>query len=178
MQLYREEDGSFFINQEQKIKDLISFMNMEDAYAVATPMEPSYVKDQDDPEKLPTDNKYHVAIGKLLYVSTLTRPDISAAMGLLCRKSSAPTFKDWNAVKRLVRYLKGTAHFKLKLPANSKLKLIVYTDTNKGEALNTRLTSEHTFFYGNGMISWTSQKQESVAQSPTEAEYISAGLCC
>ncbi|XP_054832356.1 uncharacterized protein LOC129327629 [Eublepharis macularius] len=142
MQLYREEDGHFLINQEQKIKDFISFMNMEEAYTVAPPMESSYIKDLDDTEKLPTDNKYHTAKVKLLYIRTLRRPDISAAVGLLCRKSLAPTFKDWNVLKRLIRYPKGTAHFKLKLPANSKPELVVLTDANYGEDLNTRLSSQ------------------------------------
>ena len=49
-----------------------------------------------------------------------TRPDIATAVSILSRRISTPTTKDWIAVKRVMRYLKGTVHFKLKLPARKK----------------------------------------------------------
>lgn len=54
-------------------------------------------------------NIYQQAIGALLYISTRTRPDISAAVGVMARKSNCPTVEDWSKAKRILHYLKGTA---------------------------------------------------------------------
>nr|XP_056716096.1 uncharacterized protein LOC130486819 [Euleptes europaea] len=137
------------------------------------------MKQEDNTQELSPDNVYRKALGKLLYISTLSRPDIGSAVGILCRKTALPTNKDWNAVRRLVRYLKGTAYYKLKLPANERPKLVVYVDADWGGDMKSReCTRVHIFFYGGGAISWLSKKQDIIALSSTEAKYVSAAQGC
>lgn len=57
--------------------------------------------------------QYQGLIGCLLFLSTRTRPDISASVGILSRFCSDPNICHLTAVKRILRYLKGTADYVL-----------------------------------------------------------------
>jgi len=61
-----------------------------------------------------------------------TRPDITAAIGILCRRVSNPRQRDWNALKRVMRYLKQTLSLKLKISADHNLDLVGYVDADWG----------------------------------------------
>ncbi|XP_061438923.1 uncharacterized protein LOC133363665 [Rhineura floridana] len=122
-------------------------------------MEVGFFKDNETKEPLQDNSQYRIAIGKLLYISTVSRPDTAAPVGILCRKVNAPT-----AIKRLGRYLKGTADLKLMLPANSNPRLVGFMDANWAEDReDQKSTSGNLFYYGEGVISWTSKKQSVVA---------------
>lgn len=77
-----------------------------------TPMEPDYLKFVDDDKLLPDNNKYFQAMGELLYISSVTRPDISVAINTLSRRNENRRDKDWNANKRVIKYLKTTKDLK------------------------------------------------------------------
>lgn len=176
MQISREDDGTFTLSQKYKIQETIEEFGLQEAKTASTPMETSYLKEPNDQSNLLQDNHlYRKAIGKLLYIATITRPDISTAVGILSRKVSKPTKMDWNAVKRVIRYLKGTINKKLKLSARTSHKLTGYVDADwAGDKSDRKSTSGYLFSIGEGLISWTSKKQSSVALSSTEAEYIAA----
>lgn len=100
-------------------------------------------------------------------------------MGILSRRTHSPTQLDWIGIQRVVKYLKGTLDFKLKLPARDSPKLVVYTDSDWAEDPSDRKsTSGHLFMYGDGAMSWGSKKQSIVALSTTEAELVSASEAC
>ncbi|KAM4045391.1 uncharacterized protein ACNLHF_009219 [Anomaloglossus baeobatrachus] len=147
---------------------------MTEAKGVSTPMESSYLKLEED-DLLPKNEKYRQAVGALLYISTMTRPDIKTAVGILCRYVEKLRQKDWNAVKRVLRYLKETQGVNLKLFAAGNLKLTGYADADwAGDSHDRKSTSGYVFKLGESSISWSSRKQVSVALSSTEAEYVSA----
>ena len=86
---------------------------------VATPMEPGL---RLSPEQCPKTSQekqamstvpYINAVGALMYLATATRPDIANAVSILARFSSNPGLQHWQAVKHLMRYLKGTMDMKL-----------------------------------------------------------------
>ncbi|GBM54016.1 hypothetical protein AVEN_215390-1 [Araneus ventricosus] len=52
---------------------------------------------------------YHEAIGSLMYLATGTRPDISFIVGKLSQYNRDPREIHWAAVKRILRYLRGTS---------------------------------------------------------------------
>jgi hypothetical protein len=65
---------------------------------------------------------YREAVRQVLYLSTRTRPDIAATVGVLNRHVSNPRPVHWAAMKRLLRYLKGTKEYELILcPTNNIL---------------------------------------------------------
>lgn len=56
---------------------------------------------------------HHKFLGALVYLSTKTRPDISAAVSMLEQLQSDPTLRDWKALKYVLQYLKETLKFGL-----------------------------------------------------------------
>ena len=99
---------------------------------------------------------YRSIVGALQYL-TLTRPDIIHAINQVCQHFNAPTIIHFKAVKRILRYLKGTQDFGLM----GKLSY------NKGSTI-----SFCTLLRAN-CISWCSKKQPTDSRSSLEAEYRS-----
>jgi hypothetical protein len=83
------------------------------------------------------------------------------------------------AVKRIMRYLVYTPKFGLWYPKGSTFGLIGYFDVDyAGCKIDRKSTSGICQFLGRSLVSWASKKQNSVAISTTEVEYIAAGYCC
>ena len=62
---------------------------------------------------LDSNNDYRKLIGMLLYISTNTRPDISAAVGILAQRVSKPRKLDYVEALRIIKYLSSTKKEKL-----------------------------------------------------------------
>ena len=78
----------------------------------------------------------------------------------------------WVAVKRILRYLRGTLNFGI-LYSNNRSKECSYSVADWAEDLNDRKsTSGCVFQIGGGAVSWRSKKQTCVALSTAEAEYM------
>lgn len=120
---------------------------------------------------------YRSLIGKLLYLSVCTRPDIAFAVNYLSRFVTCYGEEHWEALKRVVRYLKGTALQGVVFrPSDDRaMGLIGYGDADWGsDRVDRRSTSGYVFFFAGGPISWKVRKQTIVALSSVEAEYLSA----
>ena len=85
-------------------------------------------------------------------------------------------------IKRVFRYISGTKSFTLKYSrysnaSTSPCSLYGYSDTDFANCLDTRRSfSGYCFMLGDAVISWRTQKQQSVAVSTTEAEYMALSL--
>jgi hypothetical protein len=83
------------------------------------------------------------------------------------------------AVKRIMRYLVYTPKFDLWYPRGSTFDLIGYSDVDwAGYKIDRKSTSGTCQFLGRSLVSRASKKQNSVALSTVEAEYIVVGHCC
>jgi hypothetical protein len=83
------------------------------------------------------------------------------------------------AVKRIMRYLVYTPKFGLWYPKGSTFDLNGYSDADYvGCKIDRKSTSGTCQFLGRSLVSWASKKQNSVALSTAEADYIGAGHCC
>jgi hypothetical protein len=83
------------------------------------------------------------------------------------------------AVKRILRYFAYTPKFGLWYPRGSTFDLIGYSDADwAGCKIKRKSTSGTCEFLGRSLVSWASKKQNSVALSTAEAEYIATGHCC
>ena len=106
---------------------------------------------------------------------TNTRPDLSYVVTLLGQFMSKPTVAHLNLAKHVLRYLKGTKSLGLNFTkSDSNLEVYGYCDSDWGGSLDRRSISGYCFMLQeNGpLISWKSCKQNIVALSSCEAEYI------
>ncbi|XP_053099504.1 uncharacterized protein LOC128322369 [Hemicordylus capensis] len=122
---------------------------------MSTPMEVGFLKQKESKESLESNENYRMGIVKLLFIPTVSHPDIAGAVGILCRKMNSLTKEAWIALKIIAQYLKGTADLELVLPACEQSKLVGYMDANWAEDNDDRKsTSGNVFFYGGEANSW------------------------
>ena len=115
---------------------------------------------------------YASAVGSLMYAMMCTRPDICYAVGLVSRYQSNPGYKHWNAVKRILAYLRVTTDYALCYQGGD-MRLVGYTDADWGGDIDERKsTSGYAFLLSRGAISWSSKKQTCTALSTMEAEFV------
>ena len=168
------ENQILTISQPNYINEVLMRFGMSECKPVATPIEPGvkYEKLGDDEEPFDTQT-YQQAIGCLTYISTSTRPDIAAAVGMLSKYMSKPGYVHWMGVKRVLRYLRGTYDYGLVFVGNSNDGLNAFSDSDwAGDVETRRSTSGYVMRFGNSTVSWCSRRQATVAKSSTEAEYV------
>jgi hypothetical protein len=121
---------------------------------------------------------YREAIGSLLYLATGTRPDLSYTVNALSRKQSDYTFEDWQKVKRVLRYLRGTMNLGLKYTGKGA-GLECYADASLGtNDANGKSTSGLIVKLFDDIIYWRTKRQSHVALSSAESEYLAMSLAC
>lgn len=173
-----KSNGSIAIDQSQYLADVLNRFGMSDCNAVSTPldlnqkisskMSPSSGDEMEAMSNVP----YEQAIGSLLFAAQVTRPDICFAVNLLSRYSKNPGHGHWAAVKRIMRYIKGSLNKKLVYyrVGNS---LAGYCDADWASDLDERKsTTGYIFTFQSGAISWSSKRQSTIALSSTEAEFM------
>ena len=170
------EKNSVWIGQPAYTASIIEKYGMKDAKPIATPVNTSIklIKAKEGDE-LADMALYQSAVGSLQYLATMTRPDISFAVSNVGKFSSQPTKEHWTAVKRIIRYLKGTQDYGLLYMRDSTVSdvFVGYSDSDfGGDSDDRRSTSGYIFQIGGAGISWRSKKQTCVALSTAEAEYI------
>ncbi|XP_059650741.1 secreted RxLR effector protein 161-like [Cornus florida] len=109
--------------------------------------------------------------------SRASRPDIMFATSLLSPFMHKPSQTHFGAAKRVLRYIQDTLDFGNLYEKNADAKFLGFCDSDwTGCVDDMRSTFGYASSLGSGAFSWSSKKQQTVTQSSTEAEYISASL--
>ncbi|KAM1486966.1 hypothetical protein ACFX2I_001086 [Malus domestica] len=162
--------SAFYLTQSKYILELLQKTNMADAKPISTPVPSGKRLSLYEGEPLSDGSSFRSVVGALQYL-LFTRPDIAYAVNQVCQFMHSPTTAHWAAVKRILRYLKGTHDHGL-LYKPSPLTLTAFADADyAGDPDNRRSTGGHCIFLGENLISWSSKKQRGVSRSSTEAEY-------
>lgn len=163
------------IDQTAYIEKILQRFNMTDCNPVHSPCDlNSKLISTGDQINIISNVPYQEAIGSLLYLSQGTRPDICFIVNKLSSFNNKPEKQHWLAVKRVLRYIKGTKDYKLKLKQNKdERRVFGYCDSDWASDINSRRScSGYTFLFQGASISWCSKRQNTVALSTMEAEYM------
>ena len=116
MRIIRDKaNGTLKLSQSEYVKKVLSRFNTNEAKPVSTPLgshfklskeqSPKTEEEMDHMSKVP----YASAIGSLIYAMVCTRLDIAHAVGVVSRFMSRPGKQHLEAVKWILRYLKGSS---------------------------------------------------------------------
>ncbi|KAH9779126.1 hypothetical protein KPL71_007607 [Citrus sinensis] len=165
-----------FLCQQKYAKDLLKKFGMLECKPISTPMEPNAKMCAHEGKDLEDASMYRQLVGSLIYL-TLTRPDISYAVGVMSRYMQNPKKSHLEAVRRVLRYVKSTIDYGLLYKKGGNCKLVGYCDADyAGDHDTRRSTTGYMFTLGSGTISWCSKRQPTVSMSTTEAEYRAAAM--
>ena len=162
---------SLFLSQARYAQELLARAKMNDCNPVHTPVDTAGKLGATSGELLDDPTTYRSLAGALQYL-TFTRPDFSYAVQQICMYMHAPRTGHLHALKRLLRYVKGTLNMGVMMKASPLSNLIAYTDADWAGCPDTRRsTSGYCIFFGDNLLSWSSKRQSVVSRSSAEAEY-------
>ena len=96
----------------------------------------------------PDPSHYRSIVGALQYL-TLTRPDLAFSVNSACQFLQNPTMGQFQAVKRILRYVRDTLHFGIRILSNSSLDLYGFSDVDwVGYSLTCHFTTGYCIFLG------------------------------
>ncbi|XP_023729834.1 uncharacterized mitochondrial protein AtMg00810-like [Lactuca sativa] len=163
-------DNGLFLSQTKYARDIFMRAELLDSKPVSTPLAPHKSFTVDDlPYSDPT--LYMSLVGALHYL-TITRLDLSYAINQVSQFLHAPTIDHFQAVKRILQYVKGTISFGLTYSRPHKASVVGYSDINWACCLETHhSTYGYSVVFGGNLVSWSAKKQPTVSRSSCESEY-------
>ena len=167
-----------------RIIEAVGFDNTP-VYSKPTPSTGNLCKDEDGQERKDLWS-YRSVIGMLNYLASTTRPDIMMAVHQCARFTESPKLSHEKAVKRIIKYLIGTKHIRIRAEIDKSKGLVAYADAdfastwNKMDPENYESVFSRTgyviYFY-RIPVTWHSKLQSRIALSSTEAEYHALSTC-
>jgi hypothetical protein len=159
------------LSQRKYALDLLEETGLLGSRPVDVPMDPNKKLLKDEGELFEDPGRYRRLVGKLNYL-TITRPDISYAVSVVSQFLEAPRVSHWEAVTRILRYLKRAPGLGILYRPNGHLRVEGFTDADwAGSPSDRRSTTGYCTFFGGNLVTWKSKKQTVVARSSAEAEY-------
>ena len=160
----------------QKVIEHCSMLNVKSA---STPLPAGYYATKNtEPVDAELHSCFQMVVGSLLYLMLGTRPNIAFVVTHLSHHSANPSQDHLNKVLYICHYLIGTSTYSLVYNGGSGAGLTACTDSDWGSDPTSHLSQ--TGFYlklADGLISWTSCAQKTIAYLSTEAEYMALSDC-
>ncbi|RVX19263.1 Retrovirus-related Pol polyprotein from transposon RE1 [Vitis vinifera] len=186
MEVARSKRG-IVVSQRKYILDLLKETGMSGCRPADTPIDPNQKLGDTNDGNLVNTTRYQKLVGKLIYLCH-TRPDIAFAVSIVSQFMHSPYEVHFEAVYRILRYLKSTPGKGLFFKKSEQKTIEAYTNADwAGSVIDRKSTSGYcTYIWGN-LVTWRSKKQSVVARSSAEAEYramahglgmVLAGLSC
>nr|GEW42722.1 retrovirus-related Pol polyprotein from transposon TNT 1-94 [Tanacetum cinerariifolium] len=181
MQIHQDRvSRKIWLSQKSYVKKILQRFNMQDCKPISTSF-PSNVKlsskmsHSSEEERMEMSRvPYASAVGSLMFAMICTRLDIAHAVGVVSRYMAEPGREHWEAVKRILRYIKGNSDVVL-CYGESGLTIKGYVDSDyAGDLDGSKSTTGYVFTLSGRTVSWVSKLQSVVAMSTTKAEYVAA----
>jgi hypothetical protein len=168
IKLIKEENG-ITLTQSHCVEKVMSHFGYEDSKPSPTPYDPSLVLQKN--ERIGRDQlRYSQMIGSLIYLVSVTRPDISFAVSKLSQFTSNLGDDHWYVLEWVIHYLVGTMDYKIHY-SGYPVVLEGYSDANWISNVDQLYAmSGYVFTPGGIAVSWRSCKQTILMKSTMEAE--------
>ncbi|KAF5393028.1 hypothetical protein D9757_001100 [Collybiopsis confluens] len=175
-------DGSITISQAPFFHNAFKYFGIiDDLRPIFTPLPPNFSFErnevQTEEDRLFMKGKpYRGILGCCWWGASSTRPDIVYACAVLSTVQNAPKQVHWDLLIKLCRYIFFTVRYGIiyRPGTISRIKLIGYVDADWAGDKSTRKSMSGYIFLVNGSpVAWSSKRQDSIALSSTEAEFIS-----
>ena len=184
MEIQRDRKaGKLYLSQRRYIEKVLEKFGMQNSKPVSTPLASHFrlsaiQSPQSEIEEAAMSSvPYSSAVGSLMYAMVCTRPDIAQAVSVVSRYMAHPGKVHWQAVKWILRYLRGSTKLGLMFDGNSSncTSVVGFVDSDyAGDIDKRRSLTGYLFTLSGSAISWKSTLQSTVALSTTEAEYMAA----
>jgi hypothetical protein len=159
------------LSQRKYVLDLLEEVGLLGCKPASTPMEANVDLWRDDTPLLGDACRYRRLIGKLIYL-TVTRPDITFAVGVLSRFMHKPREVHWTAALKVLAYIKSCPGKGLLYRKHGHTHISAFSDAGyAGDMGDRKSTSGFCTFVGGNLVTWRSKKQDVVSRSSAEAEY-------
>ncbi|XP_073222402.1 secreted RxLR effector protein 161-like [Cicer arietinum] len=173
-----KENGTF-MHQKKYANDVLRRFKMQDCNSADTPSEADMVLSKEGSDELVDTTTFKQLVGSLRYLCN-TQPYIAHSVRLVSRYMEKPRTSHYLAAKRILRYIKETSELGLhyaKKQVGIEDDLIGFTDADWcGDKDDRKSTSGYVFMINESSILWCSKKQNIVALSTCEAEYVVASM--
>ncbi|XP_019178338.1 PREDICTED: uncharacterized protein LOC109173553 [Ipomoea nil] len=148
-------DG-ILLSQQRYMNDILKRVGMAECKELVTPISASKsVSFSADLYDDPTQYRSLAWALQLIYMLlTITRPDLSFAVNLLCQHMHAPTVSHWEQLKRVLKYVKGTVSFGLHIKKSISRELHAFSNSYwTGCPEDRKSTSGFAVFLGSNLVS-------------------------
>lgn len=181
------EKGTLKVSQQKYIEKMLEDFNMQDCKPCRTPAAPgtNLMKTTDEiTDPVAIEFPYRSAVGALLWPARTARPEILYAVNQCGAHAQRPDTAHVTAVKRILRYLKGTSTLGITLRRNptGEFRLCAFSDADyagepeENDSSMRSLSGMIVYLEGIGPIYSKSSLQSTVARSTAESEYKSASV--
>jgi hypothetical protein len=172
------ERRTISVNQASYITRVLDRFGMTWSKTATTPADPTHrlsrnMPEEDGEKRFP----YREALGCLNYIAVMSRPDIAFAVNSVAKFCEDPQPAHWNAVKRILRYLKATADVGPCYGGSSDDQPVAFSDSDyAGDPDTHRSTTGALVQMNGGPVIWSSSTQVVAAMASTEAEYMAMAV--
>ncbi|GJR99924.1 uncharacterized mitochondrial protein-like protein [Tanacetum coccineum] len=141
------------MTQRKYALELPEYVEVLDIKPITTPMDTIIKLNDSDGYLLPGPSTYRTLVGKLLCL-TITRPDLSFAAQILSQYSHSPRSSHYEALIKVLRYIKLCPGQGLFFPQQNINHLTTYCDSDWASCATTRLSVTGAIADNTCEISW------------------------
>jgi len=149
-------DGTILLTQSKYIRDLLQKTKMAEAQPISSPMTANCKLTKAESDLFSDPSLYKSVVSDLQY-TTITRPELSYAVNKICQFMANTMDFHWTAVKRILRYLKGSIHHCLHFkaaPFSQPFTIKALCDTDwASDPDDRRSTSGAVIYFGPNLVS-------------------------
>ncbi|GJR96163.1 retrovirus-related pol polyprotein from transposon TNT 1-94 [Tanacetum coccineum] len=167
----QKNSNGYILTQSHYIEKTLKKFGHYDDRPVVTPFDPKVQLKKNKGQSV-SQLHYTQVLGSLMYIMNCTRPDLAYSVSRLSRYSHNPGRDHWDALVRVLQYLKHTMAYGLHYTKYPPV-LEGYCDANWISNHNEgKSTSGYVYTLGGADVSWKSSKQTVNTRSTMEAEFV------